>query len=230
MISIDKESVNQFFLGVRKCLPIVLGYLSVGIAFGVIAKGSGLSVLETTFMSTFVFAGASQFIGVALLQEGVGFYPIVLSTFLVNSRHILMGASLSPYFRKFKTWITALLSFGITDETFALNTTEFSGSHDRNEFFVSGVHLTAHVAWVISSLLGAYLGYMIADPQKFGLDFALPAMFICLLVLQLDKNLEYVVALISALSTILIYFFYPTSWSIILATMVATSVGVYLKR
>lgn len=229
MISINKELVRQFLLGVRKCIPVVLGYLSVGIAFGVIAKSSGLSAFETTFMSSSVFAGASQFIGVALLRDGVGFYPIVLSTLLVNSRHILMGASLSPYFRKFKTWSIALLSFGITDETFALNVTEFSGNHDRNEFFVAGVHLTAYIAWVISSLIGAYIGYMIADPQKFGLDFALPAMFICLLVLQLDTNLEFIVALISALLTISIYLLYPTSWSIMLASIGAATAGVCLK-
>lgn len=226
----DKDLVDQFLLGVKKCVPIVLGYLSVGIAFGVVAKSSGLSVFETTFMSAFVFAGASQFVGVALLREGVGFYPIILSTFLVNSRHILMGASLSPYFKKFKTWVTVLLSFGITDETFALNTTEFSEGYDRSEFFISGVHLTAHLAWVVSSLLGAYIGYMIADPQKFGLDFALPALFICLLVLQLDTDLEYIVAITSGLLTILVYFFYPTSWSIILATVAAASIGVFLKK
>ncbi len=230
MININKELSRQFLIGVRKCIPIVLGYLSVGIAFGAIAKSSGLSVFETTFMSTLVFAGASQFIGVALLQGGAGFYPIIISTFLVNSRHILMGASLSPYFRKFKTWVIALLSFGITDETFALNITEFSGDHNRNEFFVGGVHLTAHIAWIISTLIGAYIGYMIADPQKFGLDFALPAMFICLLVLQLEKKLEFIVALVSASLTILIYFFYPNIWSIMLASVVAASVGVCLKR
>lgn len=117
IVSVKK---SEFFAGLRSGLPVVLGYLPISIAFGIISVQSGISLFYTLLMSVMVFAGASQFMAANMLLIGSGGLEIVLATFILNLRHFIMSMSLSNILNEApKKWM-AILSYGITDETFAI--------------------------------------------------------------------------------------------------------------
>src|SRR5699024_1056757 len=102
-------------------IPIMLGYLPIAITYGVLAKQTGLSLLEITMMSIFVFAGASQFMAVNMIGVGAGIMEIVTATFVLNFRHFVMSLSLMNRMRHINISKKAPISLGLTDETFAVS-------------------------------------------------------------------------------------------------------------
>ena len=90
----DKSSFRE---GVKGALPIVLGYLPVGITFGILARKAGLTSFEVGLMSLFVYAGASQFLAIEMISKGIPNFSIILATFFINLRHILMSSNVSVY-------------------------------------------------------------------------------------------------------------------------------------
>ncbi|NOZ07111.1 MAG: AzlC family ABC transporter permease [Chloroflexi bacterium] len=209
----------------RAALPIVLGYVPIGLAFGALARQIGLSLWQIGLMSAIVYAGSSQFIAVSLLGAGAGLLTIVATTFLVNLRHLLMSSALSPHLPRLSNRFLSLLAYGVTDETFALNITRLRAA-PLPAFDILGVHLTAQTAWLLGSLAGGLLGNLI-PPGSFGVDFALPAMFICLIVLQVRHRLDVgVVVLAGGLSLALMMVLPGSHYVAIVAAMAAATIGV----
>lgn len=131
-------------------------------------------------MSLLVYAGSSQFIAAGLLASGVAAPAIISTTFLVNLRHLLMSTALVPSLRE-----NALLAYGITDETFAVNTAVLQGRPAAKRC-VAGLHAAAQSSWVVASEVGALAGRLVVtNTEAFGLDFALPAMFVGLVAATL---------------------------------------------
>ncbi len=207
-----------------QAMPIVLGYLPVGFAYGILARSSGLPGSLAILMSLLVYAGSSQLIAVSLFAAQVSPYSIILTTFIVNLRHMLMSASLSPYLRRWKNSALAAFAFELTDETFALHSTRFAqGDTDPPDTFV--INIIAQSAWVAGTVVGVMAGNVIRDVRPFGLDYALAAMFIALLVFQVKAKKYLWIALFSgALSTGLLILGF-TQWNVILATVIAATVG-----
>ncbi len=220
---------KEFFNGVKSALPIVMGYMPLGLAFGVLARATGLSVFETTAMSVLVYSGSGQFIAVSLLGAGASVLTIIATTFLVNSRYMLLSASLSPYLRNIPTGFLAFFSFEITDETFGVGLNHWQ-NNKANQAYMLGLHLTSHLAWITSSIIGASIGNFITDIERLGLNFALPSMFIALLIMQLKGKNSLFVALIAGLISLTVSIFSQSSWNIILGTIAAASVGVIIEK
>jgi 4-azaleucine resistance transporter AzlC len=210
----------------------MLGYVPIGFAFGVLARAAGLSVAETGLMSLLVYAGSAQFIGVGMLAAGATLPAIISTTFLVNLRHLLMSTALVPSLRQNPGWQNSLLAYGITDETFAVNTAILQG-RPANSPFVAGLHIASQSSWVIASVVGALAGQLAGNTEALGLDFALPAMFIGLLMPNLrgtDRRPRLISALVAAAVAVgIAVAFQGSSWSIIAATLVAATVGVMAK-
>jgi 4-azaleucine resistance transporter AzlC len=184
-------------------------------------------------MSLLVYAGSSQLIGVSMLTAGVAAPAIISTTFLVNLRHLLMSTALVPSLRENAGWQNSLLAYGITDETFAVSSTLLRGRPTRPSF-VAGLHITAQATWVVISMAGALVGQMAGNTNALGLDFALPAMFIGLLVPNLRGSGRAAPRLGSALTAAVVavgvaLLFPHASWGTILATLVAATVGVFLR-
>ncbi len=127
---------HQFKEGMKAALPIVLGYLPVGVAFGVLARKAGLSPLETGSMSFLVYAGASQFIAVEMISNGISLVPIVLTTLFINLRHLLMSSTVSLYFNHPSLRMMGLLSAQLTDESFAVAMADPSKISNRPRYLV----------------------------------------------------------------------------------------------
>ena len=126
--SVDKAAAGLLPVvreGFRAAWPICLGYFPIGLAFGVLAQKAGIGPLGVGLMSLLVFAGSAQFIAVSMLAQTAALTSIVLTTFLVNLRHLLMSSALSVYLRHSSWRFLCLFSHGITDESFAVNMTQF---------------------------------------------------------------------------------------------------------
>ena len=222
----------RFVDGLRAASPVVLGYLPIGFAFGVLARTAGFSVAEVGLMSLLVYAGSSQFIGAGMIAASAGLPAIISTTFLVNLRHLLMSTALVPSFRGNSAWQNSLLAYGITDETFAVNTAILQG-RPASRPFIAGVHIVSQSSWVLASIIGGLAGEMAGNTQALGLDFALPAMFIGLLMPNLrgvERKARIIAGLAAAACALgLILLFPGTSWAIIGATVVAATVGVLVK-
>lgn len=215
-------------MGIRMAWPICMAYFPVGMAFGVLAQKAGLSVYQTGAMSVLVFAGSSQFIGVSMLSSGASIMAIAATTFIVNLRHILMSSSLAPHMRQAPIPFLFLFAYGVTDESFAVNSMRFrEGQWDRWKALV--VNHAANVAWVSSSVAGAVSGQFI--PMGFlGIDYAMIAMFLGLLVFQLRGRIHLITALVSGCLSVALSLLLPGNAYVIPASLAAATCGYALSR
>ncbi len=225
---------KDYIQGVKSALPIILGYIPIGFAFGVLAVQQGLSILEIGCMSILVYAGSAQFIGAAMIASGTTTASIVMTTFLVNLRHLLMSASYSPYLKHIASPIQALIAYGITDETYAVGivhaeeTTHANTKPVSANFFL-GLHITSQASWVVSTVLGGVLGNLIPDPARWGIDFALSAMFIGLLLMQIKDKKDILVAVCAGGLSLLLATGTSGHWNIIIAALTAATIGVSIE-
>ena len=214
--------------GLKAAWPICIGYVPLGLAFGVLAQKGGLSVLDIAIMSVVVFAGSSQFIAVAMLVGGASPLSIVLAAFTVNLRHILMSSALAVYLQGLSGRFLSLYAYGVTDESFAVNIARFKeGNWHPYQALV--VNHAANLAWITSTILGGYFGQFIAS-GSFGIDYALSAMFICLIVFQLRGRIYALTALITGGLAIVLSVLFPGDLFVIIASLLGASAGFALKR
>lgn len=219
---------NSWLRGALAAGPIVLGYLPIGFAFGVLAQQASLSGAETLLMSLLVFAGSSQFIAVALLAGGASALTVVLATLMVNLRHLPMSAALARHLRGWSGLQVAAFAFELTDETFALHSARMAqGRPPLGEVF--GLNLTAHASWVVGTGVGFIAGSALVDVRALGLDFALPAMFLALLVLSVRRREQWLLAGLSGALALGLYALGLQAWALLLATLAGATLGLGLE-
>ena len=239
MLQEEQKTSNQSYLlaklnesslksGVKDALPIILGYLPIGLAYGMLAVNKGLTPLQTTAMSIFVFAGSSQLVAIEMISAGAAVAAIIAMTFLVNLRHLLLSASLSLHLRNLPLYYYPFLGFLVTDESFAVAMSKIDSRKKKQRYFL-GLGFTAYLGWVFSSAVGAFLTEFISFGSGGALDFVLPAMFVVLLVMQISSKSEIIVAVFSALLSLFFALTIEGSWTIILATVLAAFLGVYIS-
>ncbi|MDZ4164569.1 MAG: AzlC family ABC transporter permease [Smithellaceae bacterium] len=223
--SFDRASLKE---GLVAAWPVCLGYFAIGLALGVLAQKAGLAPWQIGLMSLLVYAGSSQFIAVSMLAGGAGVAAVIFTTLIVNLRHLLMSSALSVHLKQMDRRIMPLFAYGVTDESFAVNMTRFrQGDWDWQRSL--WVNHTANLAWVLSTILGGVSGQFV-PPGAFGLDFALPAMFIGLLLFQL-KSYEYVlVAIFAGMMAVLISLLTGGFLHILSGALLATVAGVLARR
>jgi 4-azaleucine resistance transporter AzlC len=214
--------------GIRAAWPICLGYVPIGLAFGVLAQKAGLSPLAIGLMSMLVFAGSAQFIAVAMLGAGAGIAAIVATAFTVNLRHLLMSSAISVYLKGLqKRWL-ALFAYGITDESFALNLVRFrEGNWDWKRALT--VNHVTNAFWVASTVIGG-LGGSLIPAHAFGIDYALMGMFLCLLVYQLRGRLYVLTGLIAGAAAVILSIAIPGNSYIVAASVIAATAGLLIRR
>ena len=232
MIAFNRSNARKVaqrgFKGISLASPIVFGYIPIGFAYGVLALKAGLSPANTLWMSVFVYAGSSQFIAAGLIAGGAPALTVILTTLIVNLRHMLMSAALSPYLKTWRRLELALFGFELTDETFVLHSARFGAlaSH-RIETF--SINLTAQLSWIIGSYLGMITGQQISDIRPYGLDYALPAMFIALLAYQLKDKAHLLAGLFAGGLAVGLALMGVQHWNVILATLAGATLGVFLE-
>ncbi len=219
------RTLSPFREGLRAALPLWLGIAPYGLVFGLLGPHAGLGAAGTLAMSLIVFAGSAQFVAVGMLTSGASYVLIVLTTLVVNLRHLLYGASVAPYLRRVSGARKAALSFLLTDEAFALVIAHFrQPGVEPSAAYYLGVASVLYVGWAIATAVGLALGGLVPDPAALGLDFALPATFIALLVPQLKSRGAW--ATVGAAGILILAARgLPGRLDILAATVVAATVG-----
>jgi len=208
--------------------PICLGYVPIGTAFGVLAQKAGLTPFQIGLMSILVFAGSAQFIAVSMLTAGASAPAIVATTFMVNLRHVLMSSALAVWLRSAHRGLLALYAYGVTDESFAVNLPRFN-ARTWSLARALVVNHAANLTWFVSTVAGGIGGRFIPE-GAFGIDYALVAMFICLLVYQLRERIHLLTALIAGPAAVGLALALPGNSYIVVASVLAASAGVVIRR
>lgn len=229
LLSGKNELAEEVWIALRECTPVVLGVVPFGITCGIMGLTAQMSGLETILMSIFVFAGAAQFIGITMLGAGItGWGIIILTTLLVNLRHLIMGSSLAPYMTKLPFSLQAFLAFFLTDEAYALTISRIYKAK-YSMLYQLTVSTTLYLVWVLATLAGVVLGSYISDPLTWGLDFAMPATFLVLLIPLLVDRKSLIVFGMAAVVSVLAAIYLPGKWYIIIACLIASLMGGLLE-
>lgn len=212
--------------------PIMLGYIPVAMAFGLLCKGQDISMLDSTLFSFIFYSGAAQFMAVELLGAGVGMFSIVFSVFLLNLRLFIMSTSLGIHTEKINPKALPAIGFMLTDESFSV----MSFNRDKLDTkFALAVEFGPFLAWGLFTPIGYLIGQLMPKSVQTSLEVGLTAMFIALVVPSIKKSSNgLVVSLIGVLTyTIISYLkFIPDGWDIILSILVSSFIGlkVIMKR
>jgi 4-azaleucine resistance transporter AzlC len=197
---------HTLFFAFKTALPVMLGYLAIGSAFGLIMQNINYPLYLALFMSIVIYAGAGQYAAAGMFAAAAGYMEIALTIFLINSRHMVYGFSMLDKFRNSIPY-TPYLIFGLTDETFGLLSTIKSPpelSRVKAYFYIT---LFNQLSWVAGSAAGFIIGKAIPFDFK-GVEFALTALFVVLLLEQWknrSENAPFIIAALSAVIAILIF-------------------------
>ena len=214
--------------GVRRALPIVLGYVPVAFAFGVLAVKSNIPPALVVAMSVFHFAGSGQFVCAGLWGAGVGAMSVIVAVFVVNLRHLLMSAAMAEPLAPLKRWQRFLFGCEMTDETFGVHITAFQRGWKLCTATLFTCNLTAHASWVLGTVIGVFCGGLVHDVKPLGLDYALTAMFLALLVPQCVSRLHVLVAIVTAILSLSLKLAGMGQWNVVVATVLGATLGVIL--
>ena len=181
-------------------VPVLMGYLSIGVVFGLMMSGIGYTPLWSAAMSLTIYAGSGQYLGVGLLDTAAPLLDIAFLTFILNFRHLVYGLSLLEKLRGMG-WRKLYMMFGLTDETYALlssaNPPEGVKAHD----FYFWIALLNHSYWLAGSVIGAVAGQLLGFDTT-GVDFAMTALFIVIAVDQWRSYPRHLPALLGAAATV----------------------------
>jgi 4-azaleucine resistance transporter AzlC len=224
-----RSSAHDFRAGFVAMLPLWLGAAPFGLAYAVSALSAGLTPAQTLAMSLLVFSGAAQFTAAGLFASAAAPLTIVVTTLIVNARHLLLSASLAPYVRRAPAWQRALLAFHLTDESYAVGMRAFLGGTSSTAYQF-GANLSMYVCWPASTAAGLLLGALIPDPTAYGLNLVFPLTFIGLLVPLLRDRIGAGVAVLAGALTIGGALLLPGHWYILIAGVVASGLGAWAGR
>ena len=220
----------EFWRGFRDTLPLVIGAIPFGIIFGTLSGAAGLPWWGAMGMSIFVFAGSSQFIAMGLVGAGTIWPMIVLTTFVVNFRHLLYTATLLEYLRRLPHLWQAILAFGLTDETFAVAVGRWRAEDDspHKHWYQLGSMTFMFTNWNLCTVLGLIAGRMLQGIGGWGLDFAMVAAFIGMVIPYLKGKPAYGTVLVAGISA-LVFNGLPHKLGLIIATMLGICAGVGIE-
>ena len=213
----------EFLAGVKAELPILLGVMPFGMIYGVLAVGAGLPIQAAQAMSVIVFAGSAQFVGAQLFRLSTPGIILILTTFVVNLRHILYSASIAPYLKRLQWRWKLILAYLLTDEAYAIVITHYDRTSDEGaphrHWYFMGAGAALWSTWQVSTAIGVLLGAQI--PSSWALDFTLALTFIALVVPMLKDRPSAAAALVAGLVAML-----TIGWPYKLGLMAAAVSGI----
>jgi 4-azaleucine resistance transporter AzlC len=230
MASIAREREGSFtahslLAGARRSIPLALSDAAYGVVFGVLARQAGLSLPECVLMSGLVFAGSAQFIALGLWTTPLPGVSLVLTTLVVNLRHLLMGATLRPWLAHLSSLKRYSSLFFLSDESWALSIGEYEQGKSNGAFLVgSGVLL--YSAWLSGTIVGRLGGAVVGNPAAWGLDFAFTALFVALLAARYKDGRDLLPWLAAGLVAVGAAGALPGKWYILLGGLAGGVVGV----
>ena len=192
---------NLLKISIIKTLPVMAGYIVLGIGFGILSQKNGYGIWWALSMSVFVYAGSMQYVAVGLLSAGASLITAAFTTLMVNARHLFYGISMVDAYKdagKRKPY----LIFGLTDETYSLVCTgDYPKGVDRYSYCMC-VSLLNQLYWITGTLLGVAAGNLIPIDTK-GIDFSMTALFITVFVEQWRSTKNHIPAMVGVVASVL---------------------------
>lgn len=204
----------------RQSLPVMAGYLVLGIGFGILLNAKGYGVVWAFLMSVFIFAGSMQYVAVGLLASGASLISAALMTVMVNARHLFYGISMIDRYRNTKPYRPYLI-FALTDETYSLVCSgDVPEGVDQNRYFFY-LSLLNHCYWITGSVLGALIGSLFTFDTA-GIDFSMTALFVVVFLEQWRSTENHTSALIGVGASVLCLLLFGPSDFLIPAMLLIT--------
>ena len=219
---------RDFTRGLKDAMPIIFGYFSASIAFGLLARNSSLSLWETQSFSLFTFTGAAQFMALNLINSGVSGPQIVLAYGLLNLRYTLMSAAVAKKVDFTRFFQRPLLAFGVTDENFAVTT---ANKGQVSPAYQGAVEIGPWIGWNLGTSSGWLFGSILPASLSAAMVGSLYALFMALLLPDLKKGMPWILTAASAAGVnTLLELFSPlgSGWSFVIAMMSGTILGMFL--
>jgi 4-azaleucine resistance transporter AzlC len=195
---------TQFLTGMRDILPILLGVLPFGLIYGITAVNAHIPPVLAFLMSPIVFSGSAQFAATQLIANGALVSVVIFSIYVVNLRHVMYSATISPHFKNLSLKWKLFLSYLLTDEAFAMTITRFTAEpgmpHKSWYFFGAGISLW--ITWQVATAVGVFAGGQI--PASWSLDFSGALTFLALSVPAIRDRSTAVAAVVGAVSAVLL--------------------------
>ena len=167
--------------GIKAAGPLVLGILPFALVAGITAVGAGMTIGEAVGMSIIVFAGASQLAAIDLIGSNAPLAVVVGTAVVINVRMLMYSASIAPYFQSFSVRVRSVLAYILTDQAYAMSIAEYTQNESRSRlWYYFGIGFTLWVVWQLGTIAGALAGAGV--PDSLALDFALPLVFLALLI------------------------------------------------
>lgn len=220
-----EPTAAAFLRGARESLPINIAVFPFGLLFGVVAVQNGLSVGEAVFMSTTIFAGASQLVGLELFNQHISPALVVFSIFAVNFRHILYSAALGRLVRPWTPLQKAAGFFLLTDPQYAQAEREQDAGRPVGFAWYMGLGGAIWVLWIVEAGLGAFFGNLLPDAHAIGIDFLLPIYFLGLLMDFRHRPLWLPVVIASAVSSVAAVQLIGSPWHVSVGAVVGIAVA-----
>ncbi len=217
----------RFFSIFKLTIPVMMGYIPLGMAFGLLLSKMMIPWYYAFFMSTFIFAGSGQFLALTLFASQASILEIGIATFLLNLRHSFYGLSMVSTFKNF-SWKKNYLIFGLTDETFALLKTSEIEERDKERVYLIITALNQSY-WVIGSVIGAILGNVLPFNYK-GIEFSLTALFVVLSIDLYKKSKLHKPFLIAIIIGLVGMLGFPSDKMLILSLSLAAAVLILFRR
>lgn len=217
----------NFLSIVKLTIPVMMGYIPLGMAFGLLLSSLLIPWYYAFFMSIFIFAGSGQFLALTLFAANATILEIGIATFLLNLRHTFYGLSMISSFKNF-SWKKNYLIFGLTDETFALlKTSDIKDEENREKIYLT-ITMLNQSYWVLGSVIGAVLGNILPFNYQ-GIEFSLTALFVVLSIDLYKKSRLHKPFLISIVIGFLGMLVFPSDKMLILSLSLAATVLILFK-
>lgn len=223
----NKTAFERFKGGLAASIPLYIGYLPTAIAFGLLSRNTGISFRDTSLFSIIVYAGASQFMALEMINLGLSSINIIIATFLLNLRHTVMSASLSLDLKGIDRRLLPIIGFGITDESFSV----LSFNKDKIDLpFVLAVN-SAYISWIAGTIIGFLVGEILPVSLQASIGIGLYAMFAGLIFPEIKKSRKILSLVLVSIAVYSILFYsklFPEGWDIILGIVISSFLGVLL--
>ncbi|WP_047044917.1 AzlC family ABC transporter permease [Vibrio mexicanus] len=209
-------------------LPLCIAVAPWGVLCGSIAIQVGLTSLQAQLMSLLVFAGAAQLSSLSLVGAASGYLPILSSTFVISSRHLLYSAVFQNRIRTLPWYKRVGFAFFLTDEMFALTESYMDRYKRFSYLYALSTGVVFYLMWNLSTFAGVMLGSYIEGLEHIGLEFAIAATFIAI-VIPLIKNLSLLISVVASGLTMLLLEMVDFEMSLIVATVTGMAAGYLIQ-
>lgn len=217
-----KKNIKE---ALKASIPVMMGYIVLGTAFGMLLESKGYGVIYALAMSTFIYAGSMQFVAINLLTSGASLVSAAIMTLFVNARHMVYGLSM---IKKFKGMghLKPYMIFSLTDETYSLLVGSKVPDGCEEKYYLFFISLFNQCYWIIGSLMGSFIGSMLSINTT-GLDFAMTALFVVIVLEQYltsDKHIYTYIGFAVSIVCLIVF----GSESFIIPSMIGIIIGLLM--